>query len=430
MNQIILDVIEEHAEEAAFLWQQRESAVRAPDFDLSDIVDADERLEAHLDGLRIGGDKSFEISKDLGWDLPGEYFTAMTIAIRIARADCVNQVLEEAEGDKDATRGVVSAFGWVAPRQLRGLVKTLLLSDSPYRKMIGISACAIHRVPASSQLESALHGTDNELLARSLKACGELGHVSLLPMVQKHLEHPDDSCRFQAARSAVLLGDRSALSILSLFARVDNPFRRKAMDVAIRAMEPSAANEWVRRLASDKTQIRYALIASGILGDPVFLPALMRQFANEEVARVAGEAFEMITGLNIFRESLEIIPEVQVTQEGPSNGDDEAQSAEMLDDEDDDDDEDLGEDEGLVVPDIAKITPWFESNKERFQAGQRYLCGVPINIDSCKNLLLTGQQRQRQAAAIELALAQPGTTLFETRARGEKQQRQLIAGKF
>lgn len=416
MSLILDDVIEEHAEEAAFLWQQREAAVRAPDYDIDDIAEADDRVEAHLDGLRIGGEKSWETSMDLGWELAGEYFTAMSIAIRLSRADYADEILTAAEGNLEAARGIVSALGWVEPRLLNGLVKNLLLSDAPYRRMIGIGACAVHRVHPRTHLFNALQSDDTALLARALKAAGELGDIESLHQVKSHLEHPDNGCRFQAARTAVLLGDKSALRILSLFARSDNAYRRAAMNVVFRAMEPAAAQQFIKQLASDRSEVRYALIASGIQGDPVYLPALMRQFENEELARVAGEAFEMITGLNIFRESLEIIPEIPDQAAAEDVGDD--------------DDEDLGEDLGLVVPDPEKMTPWYEKNKDRFVAGQRYLCGQPVSIESCRAILATGQQRQRQAAAIELVLAEPGRKLFETRAIGERQHRLLAATGF
>jgi len=412
---VLPDIIEEHAEEAAFLWQQRAAAVDAPDYDIEELAEADERVEAHLDALRIGGQDSWEICKELGWDLAGEYFTAMSIAIGLGKQEFVDEVLGAAEGDNDATRGVISALGWVEPRKLQGLVKTLLVDKSVHRRLIGIGACAIHRVPANSYLEKALQESDEVMLARALKAVGELGNANLLPMVQKHFEHADDACRFQAVRSAVMLGDRSALEILLLFAGTENLYQRKAIEVALRAMEPTVAKDWIRSLATDKTQLRYALIASGAQGDPAYLPALMRQFDNKEVARVAGEAFEIITGLNIFRESLEIIPEVPVVQE---TGDE------------DEDDEELGEDEGLVLPDPEKMSHWFEANKGQFKAGLRYLCGQPVSPEHCSRVLLTGQQRQRRAAAIELVLAKPGSTLFETRARGSQQARRLVAGKY
>lgn len=418
MSLILDDVIEEHAEETAFLWQQRDAAVRAPDYDIEELAEIDDRVEAHLDGLRIGGGKSWSTCKDLGWDLAGEYFTAMSIAILLSRQNLGDEVIAAAEGDKEAIRGVVSALGWVEPRLLNGLVKDLLLSDSPYRRMIGISACALHRVHPRTHLFNALQSDDSVLLARALKAAGELGDIESLHLVKLHLEHPDNDCRFQAARTAVLLGDRSAVRILSLFVSSDNVFRRDAMNVVFRVLEPAMAQQFIKQLANDKTQLRYALIASGIHGDPIYLPALMRQFANEELARVAGEAFEMITGLNIFRESLEVIPEVPDQSQQPGSEDE------------DDDEEDIGEDMGLVIPDPEKMTPWYEKNKGRFKPGQRYLCGQPVSIESCTAILISGQQRQRQAAALELVLAEPGRQLFETRAMGERQHKLLLSGKF
>ena len=49
-------------------------------------------------------------------------------------------------------------------------------------------------------------------------------------------------------------------------------------------------------------------------------------------------------------------------------------------------------------------------------------------MDLLKGVLKTGYQRQRIAAALELAIHQPGTPLFETRAPGFVQQRLLGKG--
>lgn len=46
-------LLQRFAEEAAFLWLKRDHAVRAPHYSLGDIVKLDERVEAHLDGLRV-----------------------------------------------------------------------------------------------------------------------------------------------------------------------------------------------------------------------------------------------------------------------------------------------------------------------------------------------------------------------------------------
>lgn len=51
--------------------------------------------------------------------------------------------------------------------------------------------------------------------------------------------------------------------------------------------------------------------------------------------------------------------------------------------------------------------------------------GKPITAQHCQHILITGLQRQRTAAALELALMQPSAPLFETRAPGLQQQQQL-----
>lgn len=422
--QVLEDVIEEHAEEAAFLWAQRDAAVRAPDYDLEEIAELDERVEAHLDGLRIAGEAGGAACKEIGWDLPGEYFTAMALAIHAHDEALANEVLDAAEGDDAATRGIISAFGWAGPAELQGIVKRLLAEASPYRRRVAIGACAVQRVDPGDHLLRALADPDDGLRARALKAAGELGRSDCLPQLEQSLEAADDEVRFWACWSAARFRSQAALKILGLFVTSDNPRRRQAVNLALRAMEPASSQQWVRTLAQDTAQRRYALIAAGIQGDPLFLPGLVNLFPDEAHARVAGEAFEMITGLNIFRESLEVIPEQPPPtqeQEPPEQSPDEL----LAETEEDEDYEDLGEDLGLVLPDPAKMNPWFTRNRDRFARGSRHLCGMPITPENCLEILRQGQQRQRIAAALELALADPAKAMFEWRAPGNRQLQTL-----
>lgn len=60
---IIADIVSQHVEEAAFLWLLRSSAIRQPHYALKDLAKLDERVEAHLDGLRVAG-----ASDTWGWE--------------------------------------------------------------------------------------------------------------------------------------------------------------------------------------------------------------------------------------------------------------------------------------------------------------------------------------------------------------------------
>jgi hypothetical protein len=62
---VIESLVEQHAEEAAFLWILRDAAaVHAPHYSLKDLADIDERVEAHIDGLRIAEDVGWTICAD------------------------------------------------------------------------------------------------------------------------------------------------------------------------------------------------------------------------------------------------------------------------------------------------------------------------------------------------------------------------------
>ena len=85
-------------------------------------------------------------------------------------------------------------------------------------------------------------------------------------------------------------------------------------------------------------------------------------------------------------------------------------------------------DEDLPWPNVELIQQWWDNHKHDFQNGTRCLFGSPMSIESLHRVLRTGFQRQRIATALELALHQPGTPLFETRAPGFRQQELLGKG--
>jgi uncharacterized protein (TIGR02270 family) len=137
----------------------------------------------------------------------------------------------------------------------------------------------------------------------------------------------------------------------------------------------------------------------------------MEYMSIPEMARVAGESFTMITGVDIAYEDLEgEWPEG--FEAGPTE-------------EPEDEDVEMDPDEDLPWPEPKLIHEWWSKNKKNFRNGTRYLCGKPISEQQCQHVLRNGYQRQRAAAAIELAMMKPGQPLFEVRAPGFRQQQLL-----
>ena len=88
MRRIIPSIVEEHAEEAAFLWLLRDRSVAAPHVRLKELARLDGRVEAHIDGLRVGGQEGWTIWQEaLAYDEPGEVFARAVLAFEQDRRD-------------------------------------------------------------------------------------------------------------------------------------------------------------------------------------------------------------------------------------------------------------------------------------------------------------------------------------------------------
>lgn len=176
-------------------------------------------------------------------------------------------------------------------------------------------------------------------------------------------------------------------------------------------MAPAAAHATLQRLGGDPAQLRLLIQGSGINGDPTYVPWLMKHMADDKTARLAGEAFSLITGTDLALLDLERKPPENV-EAGPN-------------DNPDDENVEMDPDEGLPWPDAGLIAGWWEKNGSRFQPGARYFMGAPVTREHCIQVLKDGYQRQRILAAHYLCLLEPGTPLFNTSAPAWRQQKLL-----
>jgi uncharacterized protein (TIGR02270 family) len=401
MNQVAT-VLSQQAEGASFLWEVRSQAVAAPHYSLADLAKLDLRVEANLDGLRVAGEPAWDLCKEaLSTGESGEAFVAGVLAFESGAADRIQTALSAAPKFSSA---LASALGWIPFPQAEPHIQHLLAS--PLRR-IGVAASAIHRHNPGTPLPDAIAATDPLLRSRALRAVGELGLDRLFPELYTHLADPDNGCRFSAAWSATLLADDAkSLATLRAIAESNLPDRERALQLAVRRMEAPAAIAW-----RDKLAPRLAIVAAGAFGDPESIPWLLDQMKVPELARVAGEAFSMITGVDIAFDDLDG-DQPKGFEAGPTENPE-------------DEDVAMDPDEHLPWPDPTLIAKCWSRRRSEFQGGERHLLGKPITVESCQEILRTGRQRQRAAAALELAIRQPGQPLFHVAAPGFRQQQLL-----
>ena len=304
---IIPLVAEQHAEEAAFLWLLRDSAVNEPHYYLSDLANLDDRTEANIDGLRIAGDEGWEICKEtFGLEEAGEVFTATVLAFESGNEDRIKDVLEAGNSDPELARGIISALGWLSYPRAEKFIHRFLNSVSDELRRIGLGACAIHREDPGKILHEGLSSSNPYLTSRTLKAIGELGKTDFSEAVKVHLNDDDENCRFYASWSSSLLGTMAGLPDLQNIAEKEGRCAERACSIALRRMSVAEGHDWNKAMAKNTKLQRIALIGAGAIGDPALIPWLIEHMSIPEMARIAGESFSMITGVDLAYDDLDV----------------------------------------------------------------------------------------------------------------------------
>ncbi len=406
-------VVWQHVEDSAVLSTTRAGLVRAPHVKLHHLRRLDDRLAAHLDGLSVAGEHAAALAM-AALERPGsgEAFTAAVRAIAGHDTTGLDKLLAIAEAAPDSRPGLISAFGWVSAPTLRGITKTLLDSPNTFRRQVGLAACAMHQVDPGAVLVAALKDDDAALRARALRVAGARGQVVLLHDCLNAMNDADQRCAFEAARSAVLLGDRTAsVAALHSIASQPGPWRTLALGLTLKLHASVAIHADLKTLSQDPTSARLLIRAIGAAGDPHYLPWLIQQMHDLKLTRLAGESFSLITGLDLADLDLDRKPP-EGFEPGPNDDPDDSNVV-------------MDEDDSLPWPDADKITAWWHTNGSRFAPGTRFFMGEPPSPAHCLAVLKTAFQRQRIAAAEYLCLMNPGTALFNTAAPAWRQERLL-----
>jgi len=400
------DVYEQHVTDASFLWVLRSIGLNQPHYSCEDIADLERRIDANLDGLMNSLDIAWEICLEaLSFEQPGEVFTAAVIAFRSRDVEKIKTVVSAGLSNESTIKGLTSAMGWLPGNLVHGWVQKFLGSKDLIHKYLAVAVCSIRRENPGDILTSLLQREDcishKKLRARLLRFIGELKLHNFQWALDAAYDDDDPDVKFWVNWSTVLLGDYSAVDQLQDYVESHGPLQRLAIQTAFRVLPVETSRQWISRLAADPEQARAVIQATGVLGDPLPVPWLIEKMRKMETAKVAAEAFVMITGISLERYELAIDGPDEITV--------------VPNDDPSDENVSLDEDENLPFPDVDKVAYTWQKHGGKYLAGHRYFMGAAITPQALQNKIKDGLQRQRQAAAIQLALLEPETLLVNTR---------------
>ncbi len=356
---VMLDVLNEHFEELDFLWEQRESVIFAPDWNLLELAELEERAEAHLDGLRIGAGHSVEIARPaLAAEERGATIAA---ALTLMAMDPPDQeaevVLAMAEAASPMARNGIriglrhSDVSRVADR----LTQMASMGEAAVRAA-AVDVLAFHGLPAPPRLAELMSAPDAEIRRRCYRAAARFGGPWSQDMLEDALACDDPGLRRTGLETSAHLGIPRLAAICRQAASGRPPVPEAVSFLGVLG-DPQDL-PLLESLAG-QTGVAWAAIAAiqglGALGHPRAIPTLLKAMADPKLTRAAGAAFIRITAAQRI-EADELLPPP------PDLPDHEL---EFWDD--------------TKPPDPERARIWWEREKRRFAPERRWQAGLDIS---------------------------------------------------
>ena len=290
---VVLDVVRQHAEQAAFFWAQRDTLMMEDPPDLHVVAGIDRRLETNLDGLRIAGPAAWPFVVAAYEDFPekGELFIYAWMAIEQSDGRRLAEAVELGRQSENDGHGLIGALAWHRPEAIAAEVREWVGARNSFQRFLGVSACLSHGVDPKQMLARLIRDPDARVRAVSLRLSGKLGRGDLAPELRASLGDDEAEPRFWAAWALAEMGSGDLASPhLRKVAVAGGANAMTALRASVRAAPDKDVRAWLADLLKMPETAPLAVRGAGMLGDRKLLHWLIHQMRNPALAVAAGAA--------------------------------------------------------------------------------------------------------------------------------------------
>lgn len=427
---ILWDVIEEHLDEATFLYTQFESLLDHPLLTRADVErSVTSRLIAHLDGLVLGGAPVAQRLLLPALSTLGEEgaarITVAAMALLLAGYDeAVRQALFQ---DPPELRAAVTRACALIPSETVAswaLQEFRAASDAPARQAQLLTLCR-HKIEARELLQ-CLSSKHPELLCAALSDLPAIADRTLAAAVGRLLHHAERRVRLAALLPALAAGLPSAKSVLRQLAH-EPPGQADLM--ALHALlDPGPAFADLRAALLTTTHRQAALFALGYCGRAEAVPLLIDQLRQSLAgspplpmdAKLALQSIALLTGLDLN--------DTAYAQATPANNEEDAEEAALALPPFDKDDLDHSllplSDEALPLPNPDAVEQFWQKQAAQLTAGVHYLRGRALDTAGLEEAIQQSPLRVQHVLARALYVFTAGATRKDTRSLGISERAQ------
>ena len=412
------DIVEESRDEAAFLWRRWEAELTSLTRNLDEVWSwTEDRLHGALDGAAVGGDATIErllipalTHEELSYNTVAAY---LLVNSRSDKArDALSTALRDAKGAKLSAmiRGieVTELSGRFAP------IAAMLAKHSPEHCAALCRLKVFHRATLGQELRDTFSSNIPELQAFALQAAAHLPAQYVNSWIDTGLKSDHLSVRQAAMLSGIRCRVPQAWSAALNMARESLP-ESSSLLLALALFGGVAEHQVVTSAIKLPTTSKAAVRALAHIGTPEAIQLLLELMSDAQLARVAGEAYCAIAGVELERDRL---MQADLPDEAPTFEADDL-NANLV----------PQQDETWPLPDVAAVTRHWDSVRARFSRGVRYLRGAPANLQRLAEMVEKGPMLRRADHVFELAARTSGQYDVVERAFAATQRRMMSAAR-
>jgi uncharacterized protein (TIGR02270 family) len=295
-RQFNLDLYLEHLEEASFLYQQRLEYLHDPEVKWPDLANWENRLEAHIDALVIGGSLALDVCRRRVVDGDvGEKYVALCVFCRRQCKDDVFALMQTADPDDPlVVRAVAHALRAELPPSWRPDLLKLLESEQPEIPHILADVIAYRRFSYEDYLLRKLTSKPRVGTAEIAHALGRVGSPIAIPALASLLDTGDEQTKHAAAVALLRLGDATVLE-RAMYHAARDVWARQILGIA---GGYDAVGLLLNLLKTDEPDTTVVL-ALGLLGHLSVVMPLLDLLEHEGVGSTAAIALNTITGATL-----------------------------------------------------------------------------------------------------------------------------------
>lgn len=402
------DILEEHADEAAFLFRQRGRAFASRLYRAPRLGDLDERLRAHLDGLVVAGEEGWKaVAGGLTSDDPALVFVSAMAGLAAGGSDARKEV-ETALGAPSSVEGLLWALRLAGGENVESALREWTRHASPLGRALACGALIFRgEQPPAATVASLLAEDAPAVLAIALGVVLRQRGREHAPRVVGLLDHGEPSVRAAALAAGLALARPEAAAAGRRRCGSADPEAVHALEWAPLAAEEEMLEVLLAATAGEHG--RLACLALGRLGYPAGASGLLSAAADDSTARAAGHALALLFGLDLRALGLELPPERRPA------------SAEEME---------LDPDEDLPWPDLETLTPVVRAAADAAPGNVRLRGGRTWSAAVLEAEIVEGCLPDREQAMRERYLRDPRCAWREPRAWSTDQAAEAMRGEM